>query len=116
MPLPRLRQIAESFRRFGITYTTSNLLVVKLSTSPEITHEDVQQHLKSAIEGTAVEFSDTVLSKMTDMLRVRKIYKVNAQAQTGGKKAKSNGAVSEEAEKKELEAVVLGLMALRGAN
>lgn len=111
-PLPPLPQIAESFRRFGITDTTSNLLVIKLSTSPEVTHENVQQHLRTAIEGTAVEFSDAALSKMTDMARVKKTYKINPQAQAVGKKAGSN----EETEKRELEVIVLGSMALRGAN
>lgn len=113
LPVP---QIAESFRRFGITDTTSNLLVIKLSTSSEITHEKVQQHLRTAVEGTAVEFSDAALSKMTDMARVKKTYKINSQPQVVGKEASSKGAVNAETEKNELEVIVLGVMALRGAN
>ena len=77
----------------------------------------MQKHLGTAVKGTAVEFSDALLSKMTDMARVRKVYKLYAQPQALSKKAKEQtGAVSEEAERKELEVVVLGLMALRGAN
>ncbi len=114
-PLPL--QIAESFRRFGITDMTSSLLVIKLSTSPEITHQSVQRHLKNAIEGTAVDFSDEELKNTTDMARVKKIYKLSAQAQGTSKKAKDgSGALTEKAEGSELEVIVLGLMALRGAN
>ncbi len=109
-------QIAESFRRFGITDTTSNLLVIKLSTSSEITHEKVQQHLRTAVEGTAVEFSDAELSKMTDMARVEKTYKINSHPQVVGKEASCKGTVKAETEKNELEVIVLGMMALRGAN
>ena len=90
--------------------------MIKLSTSAEITHEIVQQHLRIAVEGTAVKFSDSALSIMTDMARVRKIYKLNTPIRATSKREKGKSVVSEQAERKELEVIVLGLMALRGAN
>jgi EKC/KEOPS complex subunit CGI121/TPRKB len=120
------KQIAESFRRFGITPTTTNLLIIKLSTpSSPATAEEVQSHLTASIEGEQVPFEDNVLSQMTDIARVKKIYKLNSNGGGAGKKkGQVNGAVSEglnvngtgsdEDERKELEILVLGCMALRG--
>lgn len=52
---------------------------------------------------------------MTDLARIRKIYKLNAAG--GGAKKTVNGlnGVSADDESKELEVLVLGSMALRGA-
>ena len=74
----------------------------------------MQQHLQSIVEGSAIEFSDGALRELTDMARVRKFYKLNAQPQRLGKTTKERGSMSEEAQKKELEVNILGLMALRG--
>lgn len=110
--------IAESFRRFGITPTTTNLLVVKVSTpSQPTTAHTIQSHLTANLEGDQVEFSDEVLSTMTDLARVRKIYKLNNVGGGGGKggKAVVNGTGKGCGEGKELEMLILGSMALRGA-
>jgi len=107
--------IAESFRRFGISPTTTNLLVIKVSTpSSPFTGSEIQDHLLTAVEGAQIPFSDTELRDMTDLARIRKIYKLNASG--GAKKAVNevNG-VSADDESKELEVLVLGSMALRGA-
>jgi len=108
-------QIAESFRRFGISPTTTNLLVIKVSTpSSPFTGSEIQDHLLTAVEGAQIPFSDTELRDMTDLARIRKIYKLNA---SGGAKKAVNGinGVSANDESKELEVLVLGSMALRGA-
>jgi len=115
--------IAESFRRFGVTPTTASLLVIKVTSpsTPGITAESIQAHLSESIKGTQVPFEDDVLAKMTDLARVRKIYKLNdAGGVKGGKKAlangsSNNGAVREVDMQKELEVWILGAMALRGA-
>jgi EKC/KEOPS complex subunit CGI121/TPRKB len=127
--LPRIfpltpEQIAESFRRFGITPTTTNLLIFKVSTpSSPATAEEVQSHLTSSIEGEQVPFEDSVLQEMTDVARVKKIYKLNSSGGGGGeKKGQVNGAEnevpngtgSEVDQRKDLEILVLGCMALRG--
>ncbi|CAD6442323.1 16432d8d-74f0-4f90-84b9-cf01ec903180 [Sclerotinia trifoliorum] len=106
--------IAESFRRFGITPSTTSLLVVKVA--PASSASQISEHLSSSIEGEAVPFEDGTLSKMTDIARVKKLYKLNASGGGGGKKGAVNG-VSEKIqdERKELEIMVLGAMALRGA-
>lgn len=113
---PSLLQIAESFRRFGVTDTTTDLLVIKLSTSPSITHESVKKDLDTMIEGTTVTFHDDVLARMTDVARVRKIYKLNTSSVLTVGREKRKEAAGTKLEVKELEAMILGLMALRGAN
>ena len=122
-------QIAESFRRFGITTSTTSLLIIKVSTpSSPASASEVQAHLTSSIEGEQVPFEDSVLAKMTDVPRVKKIYKLNSSGGGGGG-ARRNGQVDggrmeglsingmgmrTEDERKELENLVLGAMALRG--
>ncbi|KAH9215145.1 kinase binding protein CGI-121-domain-containing protein [Leptodontidium sp. 2 PMI_412] len=103
--------IAESFRRFGITPSTTSLLIIKLST-PTKTYlsSTVQEHLNSVIEGENVPFSDEVLSGGVDEKRVRKIYKLNSIG-GGGKGGIGKG--REKDERRELEVGVLGAMALR---
>jgi len=110
--------IAESFRRFGITPTTTNLLVIKISKpSQSTTAHAIQSHLTANLEGEQVEFSDAVLGSMTDLARVKKIYKLNNASGGGGKggKAVVNGTSKGDMERKELEMLILGSMALRGA-
>jgi EKC/KEOPS complex subunit CGI121/TPRKB len=62
-----------------------------------------------------VSFSDDELRGMTDLARIRKIYKLNAGG--GGANKAFNGVkgVTAMEESKELEIWVLGSMALRGA-
>ena len=111
-------QIAESFRRFGISPTTTNLLIIKVSTpSSPFSGAEVQEHLSRVVEGTQVAFTDDVLRSTTDLARIRKIYKLNAEGGGSGPKkgVKGVNGVSEVDERKELEILVLGSMALRGA-
>ncbi|KAI9704980.1 MAG: hypothetical protein M1836_006760 [Candelina mexicana] len=118
--------IAESFRRFGISDITPSLLIVKIPTGPNTTFESVQQHLCSVIEGTALEFSDKSLSRLTDLARVKKIYKLNnvnggnAKRHSQGSrpaKAKAEGIATDgNMQGLELEVAILGIMALRGVN
>ena len=51
---------------------------------------------------------------MTDIVRVRKLYKLPVAQVKGAKKEKSDEEVAEE--RKELEMGILAAMALRGAN
>lgn len=112
-------QIASSFRTFGITPTTATLLLIKVTTPTSAqTAASIQAHISSAIEGDQIAFSDAELQVVTDWGRVKKIYKLNNAAVSGpgNKQAKvTNGTTtSEEDQRKELEALVLGSMALRG--
>lgn len=123
--------IAQAFRTFGITPTTTNLLVIKIlspSASTHLTPESIQEHLSTSIEGTQVPFSDDFLAAMTDWERVRKAYKLDGIGALGGsgngkgvKRVDGMGlngvgrVKGEEEERKEMEVLVLGSMALRGA-
>ncbi|KAI9731572.1 MAG: hypothetical protein M1834_004692 [Cirrosporium novae-zelandiae] len=112
--------IAESFRRFGITDKTRDLLVIKLATSPKTTFESVQTHLNTSIKGMSIEFTDANLFDIVDVTKIKKIYKLNSPAP---KKQKGSTTTnnqlksvdSEQHERKEIEMVVIGSMALRGA-
>ncbi|KIW30785.1 uncharacterized protein PV07_02486 [Cladophialophora immunda] len=112
--------IGEAFRRFGVSESTSDLLVLKVATTPEVTIDSVTQHLSTHIQGQATAFDDAIFRKVADIDRIRKIYKLNS-ATSGGRSAKSvngiSGASSSEVvdETKNLEVQILGLMALRGA-
>lgn len=132
-PFSYVVQIAESFRRFGVSPTTTSLCAIKLSTSPSVNATTVQQHLSESIEGDAVPFSDAEIARFTDIGKIRKAYKlVDSAKQTGRHKSKGlrvrdtqcqdksvdlvNGdGRCAEAERRNLEVMVLGLMALRGA-
>ncbi|MCJ1456089.1 hypothetical protein MMC28_006447 [Mycoblastus sanguinarius] len=121
--------IAQSLRGFGIALTTIDLLVIKISTGPGITHDSVSEHLATSVRGTMVEFNDETLASMTDVGKVRKLYKLGGVGEDGskGKRRRKDG--SEEGsggvhgagegdtgrERRELEVAILGLMALRGA-
>ncbi|CAO1605510.1 hypothetical protein XANCAGTX0491_009027 [Xanthoria calcicola] len=111
--------IAESFRRFGVSPATTSLYAIKLSTTPSVTASTVQQHLLDSIEGNPVPFSDVEIAKFTDIGKVRKAYKLSdTRKKSGGGSAKGLGnshSCSGEAERSGLEGMVLGLMALRGA-
>lgn len=131
LPSGYLYQIAESFRRFGITPSTTSLLAIKVSTSPSVNVGAVERHLLESIEGTSLPFDDSEIARFTDMAKVQKIYKlagvVRGSESCNSKKMKveqekkegidntSSTSRKEDAERKRLESLVLGLMALRGA-
>jgi EKC/KEOPS complex subunit CGI121/TPRKB len=84
--------------------------VIKVSV-PSSPFNDVaiQAHLSKVVEGEQIEFSDAVLETITDLSRVRKIYKLH---NTGKVTSQSDGGAGE---RRELEMLILGSMALRGA-
>ncbi|KAH6862622.1 kinase binding protein CGI-121-domain-containing protein [Alternaria alternata] len=109
--------IGESYKKFGIADTTTALIAVKLPLSPSstastdekstyekdesITNESVSSHLGSAVEGTSV-------------------YKLGGDGGKKGKKGAVNGDGGDverrkAEEKKDIESVVLGIIALKGS-
>ena len=114
-------QIAESFRRFGVSPTTTSLIAIKTtspSSPPSLTPAAIQEHLASAVEGKQVPFSDEELGTVTDWARVRKVYKLPLVGLQGKKRGVEGEekSVEEERERRELGVQVLGAMALRGAS
>jgi len=124
--------IAESFRRFGILDTTSMLLAIKVldtSSAARFGILDPSAHLASSVEGVRIDFNDASLKRTADLPRVRKIYKLDSVSNSvGGSNKKSkgargsistenqvNGAHDEIDSMKEMEAVILGIMALKGS-
>ncbi|KAJ5986266.1 hypothetical protein N7451_010631 [Penicillium sp. IBT 35674x] len=103
--------IADSFRKFGIADTTKDLLVVKVPVSPEITHDSVAAHLEASIKGTSVTFDDQILSEITDIAKIKKVYKLGALPTPGAKPASG----TPDDAKRRLELSIVGAIALRGS-
>lgn len=106
--------IGESYRKFGIEDSSAALVAVKFSLSPDTTTESVGKHLGDAVEGESVAIGENgeELSRFADLGKIRKIFKLN-----DGGKGKKGAAVNGEAkdERKGLESVILGTMALKGS-
>ncbi|TRX95076.1 hypothetical protein FHL15_004161 [Xylaria flabelliformis] len=111
------KNIAEAYRRHGITPTTRHLVIVKVLVTPAtdsdanakapLTAQDIEEHLRTHVEGKPVPFTDETLSELTDWGRVRKYYKLNGMSWLDGIK-------DEVAKHRELDILVMGSMALRG--
>ncbi|KAG6038073.1 hypothetical protein E4U41_004607 [Claviceps citrina] len=73
--------ISDSYRRFGISPSTKDLLVVKVLTSSasssSLSRESVQNHLTAHIEGDATDATDANIALATDLPKIRKYYKLN---------------------------------------
>ena len=80
----------------------------------------VSSHLKTNIQGISILFNDHNLEAMTDMVKIRKIYKLSPSKMTGTRKntglASTNGVIAAGQIMSEHEVTALGLMALRGAS
>ncbi|KAH7122138.1 protein CGI121 [Dactylonectria estremocensis] len=104
--------IADSYRRFGISPSTKDLVVVKVAFPAEddtlaLTGEQIWDHLKANVEGEALALTDENLVATTDLTKVRKYYKING--------LKWLDDIKDDAlRKKEVETLVIGGMALRG--
>lgn len=103
-------QISEAYRRFGITGTTTSLIIIKVLITPPstLTPAAIEQHLLTHVQGTPTPLTDEVLqSSLTDWAKVRKYYKLNG--------VNWLDSVKDEAMKRgEMEVLVLEGMALRG--
>ncbi|KAJ6261760.1 LOW QUALITY PROTEIN: hypothetical protein Dda_2559 [Drechslerella dactyloides] len=110
--------ITDSYRRFGISPSTTSLLAIKIldTTSPSYNEADVVSALSSLVEGTEIPFTTASLRSLTDVAKVKKYYKlkdlgaVDALYARKGREVEKRG---EEAVWADLEVAVLGQMALR---
>ncbi|EFY87358.1 Protein cgi121 [Metarhizium acridum CQMa 102] len=106
--------ITDSYRRFGISPTTKNLVVIKVtysSESPESnsapSKESIQAHLAEHVKGTPIEVTDANIAATTDISKVRKYYKLNGLDWLE--------AIEDEQKKRaELDTLVVSAIALRG--
>lgn len=76
-----LAQIADAYRRWGITPgKTKDLIVVKvvlLSSAETQTPRAIWDHLQQYVEGTPTPLTDVELAQATDWPKVRKYYRLN---------------------------------------
>ncbi|CAJ2500760.1 Uu.00g036130.m01.CDS01 [Anthostomella pinea] len=102
------KNISEAYRRYGITPTSKNIIVVRVLISPStLTAEDVEKHLVDNVQGVSRPLDDKTLSGFTDWSKIRKYYKLNGVGWVDA--LKDVGVKS-----KEMEMLVLGGMSLRG--
>lgn len=95
-----------------------------------LTASDPSIHLSDSVEGTRIEFNDANLKETADIPRLIKIYKLTPGADRPGawkrgKEARGgsnvvpgkqlNGTTEEVDQVKEMEAVIMGTMALKGS-
>lgn len=76
----------------------------------------MKNHLDAAFEGESVELCDQNLASITDLIRLRKAYKLSLPARSGvNKKQSESQEIEDESSVGELEMALLGLIALKGA-
>ncbi|KAM0486346.1 hypothetical protein ACHAPX_001052 [Trichoderma viride] len=104
--------ISDAYRRFGVSPSTTDLFVVKItfpsdSTPVSKSVDAIYQHLKDNVEGDIVPPTDESISSIADVKTVRKNYKLNGLAWLDAVK-------DEVVQREEIEKLVLSGMALRG--
>ncbi|OIW23769.1 CGI-121-domain-containing protein [Coniochaeta ligniaria NRRL 30616] len=103
--------ISEAYRRWGITDTTKDVVIVKVLFPTESRPQppsasEVFSHLTEAVKGTPAPLTDAELAECTDWPKVRKYYKLNGAPTLDGK--------DDAAKTREMGLLALGGMALRG--
>lgn len=71
--------------------------------------EKVKAHLLTSVEGSPLDSLDRI-AEFSDLNKIRKVYKL-----PNVEKGNQNAQEQDNEERREMEAVMLGLMALRGA-
>lgn len=100
-------QIAEAYRRYGISPATKDLLVVKVAKDGSHSSQHISDHLTTNVEGEWLPVTDENLAAATDKAKVSKYYKLNGLKWL-------NSIDDPGLRNKETEMLVLGGMALRG--
>ncbi|KAK3936224.1 putative kinase [Diplogelasinospora grovesii] len=106
------KNIAEAYRRWGITPgTTKDIIILKILTlepkSECPTADDVWTHLRKHVDGRPVPLTDDEIDGSTDWAKVRKYYKLNGAPAL-------EGIQDDAGRKKEAETLIITSMALRG--
>lgn len=88
---------------------------MKVSVSPEITHDSVAAHLEASVQGTPTLFDDQTLADISDVTKIKKVFKLGALPSPSTKDStQANGTFNDEA-KRRIERSLLGAIALRGS-
>ena len=116
LPPPRSSQIAEAYRRWGISpASTKDIIVIKVvfpppgspPDTPRPTADDIWVHLSEHVRGTPVALSDDEIAPCTAWSKIAKYYKLS-----GAAAMKDMADPAERA--REMGVIALGGMALRG--
>ncbi|KAI0393739.1 kinase binding protein CGI-121-domain-containing protein [Xylariaceae sp. FL0594] len=109
--------ISESYRRYGMTPTSRDIVVVKVIEAKSEEEEagkrnttsaqTIEEHLLANVRGQPAPFTDETLAQLTDPARVRKYYKLNGVGWL-------DGLQDQAAKKGEMDALIVGGIALRG--
>lgn len=111
-------QIADAYRRWGITPgKTKDLVVVKVVQPPSDPQDETRtqihaqnaiwDHLRQNVQGTPAALTDAELSQVTDWPKVRKYYRLNGVPALDRLK-------DEKEKRKQSESLAIMGMALRG--
>jgi EKC/KEOPS complex subunit CGI121/TPRKB len=87
------------------------------SIDASVTYESVSEHLGSAVQGTSVDLSEdgSELGRAAEVHKIKKTYKITC-AKGGKKGAKGiNGDAGKKDDRSDIEAVILGTIALKGS-
>lgn len=98
-----------------MTDSTKDLLVIKVSTSSDITHDTVAKHLRTAINATPVPFEDDNLSSIANAGKIKTAYKLTSIAPKPRNGELASNASKEHSLNKTHERYILASIALRGA-
>ncbi|KAL6354162.1 hypothetical protein LRP88_12496 [Fusarium phalaenopsidis] len=104
--------IADAYRRYGISPSTKDLIVIKVTFPADngaesLTHDQVWEHLKANVEGEASPVTDEQIATTSDVAKVRKYYKLNGLKWLDEIK-------DDNIRQREMESLVISAMALRG--
>ncbi|KAF3914003.1 hypothetical protein ABW21_db0208861 [Orbilia brochopaga] len=110
--------ITDSYRRFGISPSSTAVLAIKIldTTAPTYSEPDVLSALSSLVHGTEIPFTTASIRELTDISKVKKYYKLKdlyAADALYARKGRQVEKRSVEQEWADLEVAVLGQMALR---
>ncbi|KAK0961418.1 hypothetical protein LTR91_019927 [Friedmanniomyces endolithicus] len=84
--------ISDSFRRFGVSEITTEILAVKVGND----QMQVEEHLRKHVEGQAVPFTDEILTSIRNEARIQRAYRVETSSD-------------------QADAFIIGSMALKGS-
>lgn len=109
---PLVRQISDAIKRFGLSATTTSLILIKVlpsSSNPPI--PSIPDQARSLVHGQPLSF-DSIPRVLTDWAAVRKVYKLNADPALVELR-KVQGKEAEELERMYVDQTVVSLVATK---